>query len=223
MEVEINRYKRVFDSERRLCSLSGCLQLRSIPSLWSSSEAAGCRGKPVTTSNRETWCSPRWRASLTGLPGCAHTYTQTHKNTHIHSYIIYFCALTDVIFLFVCVQVCKSEDGYKKRVPVFFFGTHQMYVHTAADQWHDFPHKLSAALIELWLISSPPLRGHLLPENIVPYVGNKMKYGSGVRIKGFSEGMWEIQNTPGVGSKLKVSVSLSNVSADVRSLQPLWH
>lgn len=50
------------------------------------------------------------------------------------------------------------------------------------------------------------LRGHLPPENIVPYFGNKMKYGSGVRIKGFAEGMWEIQNTPGVGSKLRVSV-----------------
>lgn len=50
------------------------------------------------------------------------------------------------------------------------------------------------------------LRGHLPPENIVPYVGNKMKYGSGVRIKGFTEGMWEIQNTPRVGSKLKVRV-----------------
>uniref|UniRef100_A0A3B4X7A5 PWWP domain-containing protein n=1 Tax=Seriola lalandi dorsalis TaxID=1841481 RepID=A0A3B4X7A5_SERLL len=60
----------------------------------------------------------------------------------------------------------RSDDGYKKRVPVFFFGTHQI--------------------------------GHLPPENIVPYVGNKMKYGSGVRIKGFTEGMWEIQNSPGV-------------------------
>uniref|UniRef100_A0A8D3B453 PWWP domain-containing protein n=1 Tax=Scophthalmus maximus TaxID=52904 RepID=A0A8D3B453_SCOMX len=69
----------------------------------------------------------------------------------------------------------RSDSGYKKRVPVFFFGTHQM-------------------------CSIPP-------ENVVPYFGNKMKYGSGVRIKGFSEGMWEIQNTPGVGSKGKVSVS----------------
>uniref|UniRef100_A0A671UFH7 PWWP domain-containing protein n=1 Tax=Sparus aurata TaxID=8175 RepID=A0A671UFH7_SPAAU len=51
----------------------------------------------------------------------------------------------------------------RKRVPVYFFGTHQI--------------------------------GHLPPENIVPYFGNKMKYGSGVRIKGFAEGMWEIQNT----------------------------
>uniref|UniRef100_A0AAQ4QHF6 PWWP domain-containing protein n=1 Tax=Gasterosteus aculeatus aculeatus TaxID=481459 RepID=A0AAQ4QHF6_GASAC len=57
-----------------------------------------------------------------------------------------------------------------KRVLVFFFGTHQMYV---------------------------------LLKNIVPFVGNKMKYGCGVRSKGFSEGMWEIQNTPGVGSKPK--------------------
>uniref|UniRef100_A0A3B5MC53 PWWP domain-containing protein n=1 Tax=Xiphophorus couchianus TaxID=32473 RepID=A0A3B5MC53_9TELE len=68
-------------------------------------------------------------------------------------------------------RVCKSENGYRKRVPVYFFGTHQMYV-------------LS---------------------NVAPYVGNKLKYGSGVRIKGFAEGMWEIQNTPGLGSKLKVS------------------
>ncbi|KAF7643834.1 hypothetical protein LDENG_00232460 [Lucifuga dentata] len=30
-------------------------------------------------------------------------------------------------------RICKSEEGYKKRVPVFFFGTHQMYVHTAAN------------------------------------------------------------------------------------------
>lgn len=57
---------------------------------------------------------------------------------------------------------------------------------------------------------SPFVRGHLPAENIVPYVGNKMKYGnSGVRIKGFYEGMWEIQNTPGVGSKLKVSARRS--------------
>ena len=63
----------------------------------------------------------------------------------------------------------------------------------------------------LRLISSSPfLRGHLPAEKIVPYVGNKMKYGnSGVRVKGFYEGMWEIQNTPGVGSKLKVSTRRS--------------
>uniref|UniRef100_A0A672F578 PWWP domain-containing protein n=1 Tax=Salarias fasciatus TaxID=181472 RepID=A0A672F578_SALFA len=73
----------------------------------------------------------------------------------------------------------RSDRGYKKRIPVFFFGTHQ---------------------------------GTLPPENVVPYVGNRLKYGSGVRIKGFAEGMWEIQNTPGVGSKLKVR--------PVRSLDP---
>uniref|UniRef100_A0A3Q2PI45 Trichohyalin-like n=1 Tax=Fundulus heteroclitus TaxID=8078 RepID=A0A3Q2PI45_FUNHE len=65
---------------------------------------------------------------------------------------------------------------HPKRVPVYFFGTHQMYV--------------------------PP------PANVVPYVGNKLKYGGGVRIKGFAEGMWEIQNTPGIGSKLKVGRSV---------------
>lgn len=50
-----------------------------------------------------------------------------------------------------------------------------------------------------------PCRGHLPPSNIVPYSGNKLKYGGGTFFKGFAEGMWEIQNTPGVGSKLKVS------------------
>ncbi|XP_014891989.1 hepatoma-derived growth factor-related protein 3-like [Poecilia latipinna] len=70
-------------------------------------------------------------------------------------------------------RVCKSENGYRKRVPVYFFGTHQI--------------------------------GSVTPENVAPYVGNKLKYGSGVRIKGFAEGMWEIQNMPGLGSKLKVS------------------
>ncbi|XP_061816510.2 uncharacterized protein [Nerophis lumbriciformis] len=70
-------------------------------------------------------------------------------------------------------RVCKSDDAHKKRVPVFFFGTHQI--------------------------------GHIPQENIVPFSGNKLKYGSGVRIKGFTEGMWEIQNTPGVGSKSKIT------------------
>uniref|UniRef100_A0A3Q3WZM9 PWWP domain-containing protein n=1 Tax=Mola mola TaxID=94237 RepID=A0A3Q3WZM9_MOLML len=59
---------------------------------------------------------------------------------------------------------------------------------------------------------SPFLRGHLPAENIVPYVGNKMKYGnSGVRIKGFYEGMWEIQNTPGVGNAPPITKFLLKV------------
>ncbi|KAI9531417.1 hypothetical protein NQZ68_041628, partial [Dissostichus eleginoides] len=69
-------------------------------------------------------------------------------------------------------RVCQCDGGGRnKRIPVYFFGTHQI--------------------------------GTIPPENIVPYVGNKLKFGSGVRIKGFTEGMWEIQNTPAVGSKLK--------------------
>uniref|UniRef100_G3N5A5 PWWP domain-containing protein n=1 Tax=Gasterosteus aculeatus TaxID=69293 RepID=G3N5A5_GASAC len=68
-------------------------------------------------------------------------------------------------------RIFKPDNGNKKRVLVFFFGTHQI--------------------------------GQVLLKNIVPFVGNKMKYGCGVRSKGFSEGMWEIQNTPGVGSKPK--------------------
>ncbi|KAJ4945238.1 hypothetical protein JOQ06_013773, partial [Pogonophryne albipinna] len=68
--------------------------------------------------------------------------------------------------------VCQCDGGGRnKRIPVYFFGKHQI--------------------------------GTIPPENIVPYVGNKLKFGSGVRIKGFTEGMWEIQNTAVVGSKLK--------------------
>ncbi|XP_061619766.1 trichohyalin-like isoform X2 [Phyllopteryx taeniolatus] len=66
-------------------------------------------------------------------------------------------------------RISKSDEAQKKRVAVFFFGTHQI--------------------------------GHLTPKHIVPFAGNKMRYGSGVRFKGFTEGMWEIQNTPGVGKK----------------------
>ncbi|KAI4797262.1 hypothetical protein KUCAC02_025217 [Chaenocephalus aceratus] len=72
--------------------------------------------------------------------------------------------------------VCQCDGGgSSKRIPVYFFGKHQI--------------------------------GTIPPENIVPYVGNELKFGSGVRIKGFAEGMWEIQNTPVVGSKLKVRVA----------------
>uniref|UniRef100_A0A3Q3IU40 PWWP domain-containing protein n=1 Tax=Monopterus albus TaxID=43700 RepID=A0A3Q3IU40_MONAL len=43
----------------------------------------------------------------------------------------------------------RSEDSHKKRVPVFFFGTHQMYVHTAANQSYHFFTTLPTALVEL--------------------------------------------------------------------------
>uniref|UniRef100_A0A3Q2C6T8 PWWP domain-containing protein n=1 Tax=Cyprinodon variegatus TaxID=28743 RepID=A0A3Q2C6T8_CYPVA len=72
----------------------------------------------------------------------------------------------------------RVQTGYRKRVPVYFFANWQC-----------------------------AFLGCVTPENVVPYIGNKLKYGSGVRIKGFAEGMWEIQNTPGIGSKLKVSPS----------------
>uniref|UniRef100_A0A8C5DHH7 PWWP domain-containing protein n=1 Tax=Gouania willdenowi TaxID=441366 RepID=A0A8C5DHH7_GOUWI len=62
-------------------------------------------------------------------------------------------------------RIFKSRSGTRKRVLVYYFGTHQI----------------------------------VPPENVVPYVGNKQKYGSGVRLKGFAEGMWEIQNTPHQG------------------------
>ncbi|XP_077444276.1 uncharacterized protein psip1b isoform X2 [Stigmatopora argus] len=68
-------------------------------------------------------------------------------------------------------RVCKSDESHKKRVPVFFFGTHQI--------------------------------GQIAPEHMVPFAGNKLKYGNSTRLKGFSEGMWEIQNSPGVGKRSK--------------------
>ncbi|KAM4564257.1 hepatoma-derived growth factor-related protein 3-like [Fundulus diaphanus] len=82
-------------------------------------------------------------------------------------------------------RVCKSDNGYRKRVPVYFFGTHQI--------------------------------GCVAPENVVPYVGNKLKYGGGVRIKGFAEGMWEIQNTPGIGSKLKVPAKTCTKTTEAKA------
>ncbi|XP_042169262.1 hepatoma-derived growth factor-like [Oncorhynchus tshawytscha] len=54
-------------------------------------------------------------------------------------------------------RIARGESS-KKKVPVFFFGTHQ----TAS----------------------------IPTENIVTYVGNKGRYGKGVRIRGFTEGMW---------------------------------
>uniref|UniRef100_A0A3P8ZLY5 PWWP domain-containing protein n=1 Tax=Esox lucius TaxID=8010 RepID=A0A3P8ZLY5_ESOLU len=62
-------------------------------------------------------------------------------------------------------RIIKGE-GSKKKVPVFFFGTHQT--------------------------------AFIPAENIVPFVGNKGRYGKGVRIRGFTEGMWEVENTPRV-------------------------
>ena len=59
----------------------------------------------------------------------------------------------------------------------------------------------------LWTESSSSSvvpRASIPTENIVTYVGNKGRYGKGVRIRGFTEGMWEIENTPRVCSKQKV-------------------
>uniref|UniRef100_A0A8C6SVF2 PWWP domain-containing protein n=1 Tax=Neogobius melanostomus TaxID=47308 RepID=A0A8C6SVF2_9GOBI len=39
-------------------------------------------------------------------------------------------------------RVCKSETGYKKRVPVYYFGTHQTYVSPSLRLsvcWRKFP------------------------------------------------------------------------------------
>uniref|UniRef100_A0A8C2F9X1 Uncharacterized protein n=1 Tax=Cyprinus carpio TaxID=7962 RepID=A0A8C2F9X1_CYPCA len=47
----------------------------------------------------------------------------------------------------------------------------------------------------------------LLPKDIVPYWPNKEKYGRPIKRGGFEEGMWEIENDPGVGLRgHKVSV-----------------
>ncbi|CAL8377846.1 unnamed protein product [Gadus morhua 'NCC'] len=55
--------------------------------------------------------------------------------------------------------------------------------------------------------------GLVLRDKVVPYAGNQAKYGKGVRIRGFTEGMWEIQNTPGVESKQKSPTKTSSPKA----------
>ena len=67
--------------------------------------------------------------------------------------------------------------------------------------------------VKYFLFVSSPLSGFVPVENVVPYAGNKQRYGSsGMRVRGFTEGMWEIENKPGHGSKPRVrkSVSLSH-------------
>uniref|UniRef100_A0A672KRD6 PWWP domain-containing protein n=1 Tax=Sinocyclocheilus grahami TaxID=75366 RepID=A0A672KRD6_SINGR len=50
-------------------------------------------------------------------------------------------------------------------------------------------------------------RTFLFPKDIVPYWPNKEKYGRQIKRGGFEEGMWEIENDPGVGlRRQKVSV-----------------
>ncbi|XP_056588357.1 PC4 and SFRS1-interacting protein isoform X2 [Triplophysa dalaica] len=54
----------------------------------------------------------------------------------------------------------------KKKIPIFFYGTHTTTF--------------------------------LFPKDIVPYWPNKEKYGRPIKRGGFEEGMWEIENDPGV-------------------------
>ncbi|KAJ3585614.1 hypothetical protein NHX12_014333, partial [Muraenolepis orangiensis] len=56
--------------------------------------------------------------------------------------------------------------------------------------------------------------GQVLRVKVVPYVDGQSRYGGGVRIRGFTEGMWEIQNTPGVGITSKDRFSQSTPSEE---------
>lgn len=50
-------------------------------------------------------------------------------------------------------------------------------------------------------------RTFLFPKDIVPYWPNKEKYGRPIKRGGFEEGMWEIENDPGVclrGQKVSI-------------------
>lgn len=62
----------------------------------------------------------------------------------------------------------------------------------------------TAALLMVHLLVS---RTFLFPKDIVPYWPNKEKYGRPIKRGGFEEGMWEIENDPGVclrGQKVSV-------------------
>lgn len=126
------------------CGLNGLLVFQClIPAVRPSSEATGCREKTATSSNPETWCSPRWRASLTGRRGCAHT-----------------SAVNTCMQLFVCTRFNSSSvfyrsvsrtRGTRSESPSSFSAPIRCtYVQLQIDRiifW--------AALIELWLISPP--------------------------------------------------------------------
>ncbi|XP_016105389.1 PC4 and SFRS1-interacting protein-like isoform X4 [Sinocyclocheilus grahami] len=48
----------------------------------------------------------------------------------------------------------------------------------------------------------------LLPKDIAPYWPNKEKYGRPIKRGGFEEGMWEIENDPGVGLRSQKKAAL---------------
>lgn len=62
-------------------------------------------------------------AKMKGFP-----YWPARVRTRTNTRCLMFCRRDGLRNTCMCVyvQVCKSETGYKKRVPVFFFGTHQM-------------------------------------------------------------------------------------------------
>ncbi|XP_042569804.1 PC4 and SFRS1-interacting protein-like isoform X3 [Cyprinus carpio] len=62
----------------------------------------------------------------------------------------------------------------RNKIPIFFYGTHSTLLFCSS-------------------------RTFLFPKDIVPYWPNKEKYGRPIKRGGFEEGMWEIENDPGVG------------------------
>lgn len=131
-----------------------------------------------------------------GATARAHTHTHGHAHTRAHAGRVKVTPLCVCVFRSLSrTTETRSESWSSSSGP-----TRCTYV-------------CSLVTSSATLLMTPPHsplapRGQVLLKNIVPFVGNKMKYGCGVRSKGFSEGMWEIQNTPGVGSKPKVSVFL---------------
>lgn len=102
-----------------------------------------------TTSNQETWCSPRWRASLTGLLGWEHT----HKEAHTYV-VIYFSAVNSS--LYTCVWTLRSvnqrADTRSESRSSSLGPIRCMYIHNSDVSSPDKP---STALTELWSISPP--------------------------------------------------------------------
>ncbi|XP_042569806.1 PC4 and SFRS1-interacting protein-like isoform X6 [Cyprinus carpio] len=78
----------------------------------------------------------------------------------------------------------------RNKIPIFFYGTHSTLLFCSS-------------------------RTFLFPKDIVPYWPNKEKYGRPIKRGGFEEGMWEIENDPGVGLRGQKPLRVTRSTADL--------